>query len=145
MGASTENPLGTHRGEPDMKSRQQQQTLSQRIRDNLNRQSAVNALIQSRGRVCIVKCDQCQAKHDRNCYRVPYPCLQGAISSSLPPLHFQCNSNGGILSPFPQCVRKPGHFGGYCNCKLPDYAIRCSVRDDTGRQRGFKRATICAG
>jgi hypothetical protein len=35
-----------------------------------------------------------------------------------------------VRRPFPFCVRMPGHFGGACaNCKWPDYAHRCSVRD----------------
>jgi hypothetical protein len=35
-----------------------------------------------------------------------------------------------VRRPFPFCVRMPGYFGGACgNCKWPDKAHRCSVRD----------------
>ena len=40
-----------------------------------------------------------------------------------------CRTRPG-LTPFTDCFRAPGHFGGACgNCKWRDYAARCSVRD----------------
>ena len=44
-----------------------------------------------------------------------------------------CTSCRGSLGTrtFPECRHVPGAFGGACaNCKWPDQAIRCSVRDE---------------
>ncbi|KAJ6089813.1 hypothetical protein N7467_005029 [Penicillium canescens] len=39
-----------------------------------------------------------------------------------------------------KCIRMPGHFGGCCgNCKFPDQADVCSVRDSGGRRNGTSR------
>jgi hypothetical protein len=41
----------------------------------------------------------------------------------------RCRGSPG-LTPFPECRRLPGHFGGCCgNCKWRDHAVRCSARD----------------
>jgi len=73
------------------------------------RDSYVNAwLIQSRGARASVPCTKCQQQMD------------------LDP--------DSYAKPFPYCIRLPGHFGGCCgNCKWPDAAIRCSVRDGVGQ------------
>lgn len=70
-----------------------------------HRDSYVNAfLIQSRGILTPTPCSSCVSKMrmDRDSY----------------------------ASPFPYCMRLPGHFGGCCgNCKWPDRAAQCSNRD----------------
>lgn len=38
---------------------------------------------------------------------------------------------GGWPRPFPLCIKLRGHFGGSCaNCKWPDRAASCSIRDE---------------
>jgi Protein of unknown function (DUF3716) len=72
------------------------------------RASYINALlIQSHG-VIVANCTSCQA----------------ALAAGHP-------------LPFPQCRRLTGHFGGACgNCKWPDHAARCSVRDQDSELSG---------
>ncbi|KAK7985904.1 hypothetical protein PG988_003526 [Apiospora saccharicola] len=42
----------------------------------------------------------------------------------------QMTLNGGYSTPFPRCVRLPGHFGGCCaNCKWVDHASKCTKTD----------------
>ena len=39
--------------------------------------------------------------------------------------------HGQGMKPFPECRHVPGAFGGACaNCKWPDWASQCSVRDE---------------
>lgn len=47
-----------------------------------------------------------------------------------------CARPGG-MSPFPECRRVPGHFGGCCaNCKWRDHAARCTTRDNDSDDDG---------
>ncbi|KAI8716040.1 hypothetical protein NCS52_00896600 [Fusarium sp. LHS14.1] len=46
-------------------------------------------------------------------------------------LHKMSRDPSSYASPFPHCIRLPGHFGGCCgNCKWPDRAAGCSKRDE---------------
>jgi hypothetical protein len=82
-----------------------------------HRPSYVNAvLIHRAGRDVRFPCGNCAAKAARSPYRVPHP--------------------------FPTCRKISGYFGSCCsNCKWPDGAASCSVRDDVefGAQLGHHR------
>jgi hypothetical protein len=64
---------------------------------------------------------------------VAHPCLK-------------CRDPAGC-HPFPQCIRLAGFWDGCCaNCKWPDHAIRCTVRNPgEGRQLGHGHGLIPAG
>jgi hypothetical protein len=93
----------------------------------MHRPSYVNALlIQSRGVLVPEPCASCQNKMlmDRDAYAYP----------------------------FVHCIRLPGHFGGCCgNCKWPDRASRCSIREGSEpvvrerEQVEFQDLTVAAG
>lgn len=57
-----------------------------------------------------------------------------------------CRRGHGRRLPFPDCRHVPGEFGGACaNCKWPDRASRCSVRDELWEELGQQRRGLPAG
>ena len=50
-----------------------------------------------------------------------------------------CADPGIGLTPFPECRRIPGHFGGACgNCKWRDHGARCSLHSKPQNKKGGK-------
>lgn len=57
-----------------------------------------------------------------------------------------CRGGQGLRRPFPECRHIPGEWEGACaNCKWPDRANQCSVRDVLWENLGEQRPGLPAG